>query len=184
MPKSLLTPAGVCRQTALIMVWFDLVLSCAKESTYSCRCVQTDSFNHGLVWFCPVMKSPLTPAGVCRQTDLIMVWLVLSCAEGPTNTCRCVCTDRHFIMVWLVLSCVEKSTYISVTCRCVCTDRHFIMVWLVLSCAEEPTYSCWCMQTGRFNHGLVLSCAEEPTCSCWCMQTGRFNHGLVLSCAE
>ena len=82
----------VCADRQLYMVWFDLVLSCAKKSSYSCRCVQTDSFNHGLVWFCPVLKSPLTPAGVCRQTDLIMVWLVLSCAEGPTNTCRCVCT--------------------------------------------------------------------------------------------
>ena len=90
--ESPLTPAGVCRQTALIMVWFGLVLSCDEEPTYSCRCVQTDLI---MVWF--VLSCAEGPTNTCRcvQTDLIMVWLVLSCAEGPTNTCRCVCTDIY-----------------------------------------------------------------------------------------
>ena len=121
--ESPLTPAGACRQTALIMVWFDLVLSRAKESTYSCRCVQTDSFNHGLVWFCPVMKSPLTPSGVCRQTALIMVWfgLVLSCAKESTYSCRCVQTDSfNHGLVWFG-SILCQRAYLLLQ---VCADRQ------------------------------------------------------------
>ena len=54
-----------------------------------------------LVWFCPVMKSPLTSAGVCRQVDLIMVLFlfcsVLKSPLTPAGGFDLVCSSRYWL---------------------------------------------------------------------------------------